>query len=46
MHSLVLLLEVKLATIDKPEIMFESVFEGDETTMLMWFVVLGIGHYH
>jgi hypothetical protein len=44
-RSLVLVLEVELATFDKPKIMYEDIFEGDEVAMLMWLVILDVGHY-
>jgi hypothetical protein len=41
----VLVLEVELATFDKPKIMYESIFESDEVTMLVWSTILDVGHY-
>jgi hypothetical protein len=39
------MLEVKLAIVDKLEIMYEGVFEGNEAIMLVWLTVLEVEHY-
>jgi hypothetical protein len=41
----VLVLEVELVAIDKPEIMYKDVFEGDENTMLRCLAILNVEHY-
>jgi hypothetical protein len=39
------MLEVKLAIVDKLEIMYEGVFEGNEAIMLVWLAFLEVEHY-
>jgi hypothetical protein len=39
------MLEVELVIVDEPKIMYESVFEGNETTMLVWSTIPGVKHY-
>jgi hypothetical protein len=44
-HSLVLVLEVKVATTNEPKIKYEGIFEGNETVVLIWSTIPGVGHY-
>jgi len=43
--SLVLMLEVKPIVDDEFEILYKCIYESGETTMLMWFSILGVNHY-
>jgi hypothetical protein len=39
------MLEVELAIVDEPEIMYEGVFEDDKAIMLVWLVIPEVEHY-
>ncbi len=39
------ILDVESVTTNEPDIMYKSVFEGEEAAMLVWFAILGVGHY-
>jgi hypothetical protein len=44
-HSLVILLKVKITMNDDLGIFDEGIYEGDEVVVLAWFSTLGISHY-
>jgi hypothetical protein len=41
----VLVLEVELVAIDELEIIYKSLFEGDENIVLMWSTIFNVRHY-
>jgi hypothetical protein len=44
-RSLVLVLEVKLVIDGEPKILYEGIYQGDETIVLVWSIESGLGHY-
>jgi len=40
-----LMLEVKPSVDGELEILYKRIYESDETTILMWFSILGGNHY-
>jgi len=44
--TLVILLQVDLASDDKPEIVCEGCYEIKDTSIFVWSSIPGIGHYH
>ncbi len=44
-HSLMILLKIKMIMNDDPRIFDENIYEGDEVVVLAWFSTLGISHY-
>jgi hypothetical protein len=44
-HSLVLVLIIELAGDGELEILYESIYQGDEGTILVWSTKLGLDHY-
>jgi hypothetical protein len=45
-RTLVILLQVDLAFGDKFKIVYEGCYETKDTSIVAWFLVLGIRHYH
>jgi hypothetical protein len=43
--SFVLVLKVELVVDGKLEILYASIYKGDEATILAWSTKLGLGHY-
>jgi hypothetical protein len=44
-RTLVILLQVELASGDKPETVCEGYYETEDTSIFAWFSVPGVGHY-
>ncbi len=44
-HTLVILLQVDLASGDEPETFYEGCYEFEDTSIFAWSSVLGVGHY-
>ncbi len=44
-RTLVILLQVDLASDDEPEIVCEGCYEIEDTFMFAWSSILGVGHY-
>jgi hypothetical protein len=44
-HTLVILLQVDLASGDKPETVCEGCYETEDTSIFAWSSVPGVGHY-
>ncbi len=44
-HSLVLVLEIKLVVDGELEILYESVYQGDEANVIVWYAKPRLGHY-
>jgi hypothetical protein len=44
-RTLVILLQVDLASGDEPEIVCESCYETEDTSIFAWSSVPGVGHY-
>jgi len=44
-HTLVILLQVNPASGDEPEIVSESYYETEDTSIFAWSSVPGVGHY-
>jgi hypothetical protein len=38
-------LEVELVICGEPEILYEGIYQGDETIVLVWSIEFGLGHY-
>ncbi len=45
-RTLVILLQVDLASSDEPETVCESCYETENNSIFAWSLVLGVGHYH
>ncbi len=45
-HTLVILLQVNLASSDQPEIICESCYETKDTSIFAWSLIPSVGHYH
>jgi hypothetical protein len=45
-RTLVILLQVDLASGDKPETLCEGYYETEDTSIFAWYSVVGVGHYH
>jgi hypothetical protein len=45
-HTLVILLQVDLASGDEPKIVCEGCYEIEDTSIFAWSSVPGVGHYH
>jgi len=43
--TLVILLQVDLASGDEPETVYEGCYESEDTSIFVWSSVLGVGHY-
>jgi hypothetical protein len=39
------MLEVKPIVVGEIEILYKCIYESDETTILMWFLILEVNHY-
>jgi hypothetical protein len=44
-RTLVILLQVNLASSDEPEIVYEGCYETKDTSIFAWFSIHGVGHY-
>jgi len=44
-HTLVILLQVNLASGDELEIVYEGCYETKDTSIFTWFSIPGVGHY-
>ncbi len=45
-HTLVILLQVDLASSDEPKTVCEGCYETEDTSIFAWFSVPSVGHYH
>jgi hypothetical protein len=45
-HTLVILLQVDLASGDELETICEGYYETEDTSIFAWFSILSVGHYH
>jgi hypothetical protein len=45
-RTLVILLQVDLASDDEPETIYEGYYEIANTSIFAWSSILGVGHYH
>ncbi len=45
-RTLVILLQVDLASGEEPETIYEGFYEIGDTSSFTWSSVLGVGHYH
>jgi hypothetical protein len=45
-RTLVILLQVDLASGDELETIYEGCYETEDTFIFTWSLVLGVGHYH
>jgi hypothetical protein len=45
-RTLVILLQVDLASSDEPETICEGYYETKDTSIFAWSSILGVGHYH
>jgi len=44
-HTLVILLQVDLASGDEPETVYEGCYETEDTSIFAWSSIPGVGHY-
>jgi hypothetical protein len=44
-RTFVILLQIDPASRDKPETFYEGFYETEDTSIFVWSLVLGIGHY-
>jgi hypothetical protein len=45
-HTLMVLLQIDLASGDEPETFYEGCYKTEDTSIFAWSSILGIGHYH
>jgi hypothetical protein len=45
-HTLVILLQVDLASGDEPKTICEGCYETEDTSIFAWSSILGVGHYY
>jgi hypothetical protein len=44
-YTLVILLQIDLASGDEPEIVCESCYETEDSSIFAWSLILNVGHY-